>query len=129
MDDWKSIFDDMSDMDVLKLAIEAFEEEMASRKDEDFEVNDPQMDKFAAVYRFFAKTAKDNHCIIEPIKYSPKEEVGRISVHFNLLYLTPREIKEFAQIISYTSAIEIFAQVDGSVCVSVNVPNVFKKKQ
>ena len=119
----------MSDDDLLAVAFEAFDAEIASRKDEDYEVNQPQMDKFTELCRFFIRIAKDTHAKIEPIKYSPREEHGDLVVYFHLLYIYGIDVQDFTKVMSYTSAFDISAFTDGTVCMSMKVPNIFKKKQ
>lgn len=119
----------MSNEELLAFAFSCYEDEMAGRKDEDYEVNTPQMDKFAELYRFFIRISKENNCKLEPIRYSPKEEHGDLVVYFNLMYLYGNDVTEFTKVLSYASAFDISALSDGTVCMSMKIPNIFKRKQ
>ena len=119
----------ISNEDLICFAFNALKKELSGRNDEDYEVNQPQMDKYIELYRFFFRVSKEFHGVIEPIKYSPKEEHGDIVVHFNLIYLFDGSVQEFSRVMSYASAFDISATLDGVVCMSIKVPNIFKKKQ
>lgn len=119
----------MSDDEIISFAFEALNEELANRNNEDYEVNQPQMDKYTELYRFFIRIAKETHAKIEPIRYAPKEEHGDFVIYFQYFYLFDKDVQDFARVMSYTSAFDISVLTNGSVCMSMKVPNIFKKKQ
>ena len=64
----------ISNEDLICFAFNALKKELSGRNDEAYELNQPQMDKYIELYRFFFRVSKEFHGVIEPIKYSPKEE-------------------------------------------------------
>ena len=99
---------------------------MKERKDEDYVVNRPQMDKFVKVIRFFRSKTKELDGQIEEVRVVPKEEHSGLTATFIVFDLIgERQTAEFAEIVSYTSAVTIDANDKGEVCISLTVPNVF----
>lgn len=112
----------------LKQFWEIYEQELASRNSDDYEVNSEQLPKYIAAYDFFAKLAKKNGGMIEPIRLAPTEVSGGVTAYFNLFYLCDEEITQFAEIIKCAAALSIDSLVDGRVCVSFTIPKVFRHK-
>lgn len=102
--------------------------DLSQRKDEDYVVNKPQMDKLSEIMEFFHKISPVCDGKIEPIKLSPREMHGGVSATFLVFNVYGEQIEEFCRLMSYTSAISIEEHKDG-VYISVTVPNVFIKKQ
>jgi len=109
-------------------AYRIYEDMMSKRKNEDYCINDVQMQKMIDAYNFFTKVAKERHGHMEPFKIVPKEEHGYVTGHFPLFYLDADGIKEFTKILNYMSAISIDATLDGITCVSFTIPRVFVKR-
>ena len=117
----------MNDFIVAQLG-KLYEKEMASRSNEDYEPNEKQLEKFIKTMKFFQKCiaeSKDAHLEHQLI---PKETVGGLTCECYLIYLCREDIKEFAEILSWCSAITIEALEDGKVVISLTIPDVFTKK-
>lgn len=114
--------------DYLKEFWEAVDAEMASRNDSDYEVNQPQMQKLIEAYSFFKRVADTSGGTVEPFKISPKAVHGGVTAYYTLFYLTGEDLKKLASIMGNMSAISIDSMANGDVCISFNVPNVFRKK-
>jgi len=105
-----------------------YEKVMNLRDNDDFVVNQEQMDKFVEVLNFFYDTANNLNGELEPIRLEPKEENGGVTATFLLFDIYGENIQRFSKIIGYTSGITIESTVDG-VCISVTVPGVFIPKK
>lgn len=105
-----------------------YEEEMNKRNNADYEINSEQMAYLANAYRFFVKKAHDHNGKIDPFFYNPKEEVGHLDAHFYFFELSGEDLLEFSEILKHFSVITIDATLDGVTHFSINVPNVYRKK-
>ena len=114
--------------DYLKVFWEVVDAEMASRNDSDYEVNQPQMQKLIEAYSFFKRVVDTSGGSIEPFRISPKAIHGGVTAYYPLFYLNGDDLKKLATIVGNMSAISIDSMSNGDVCISYNVPNVFKKK-
>ena len=95
---------------------------------DDFLINEPQMDKFFEVVEFFTESAKECNGKLEPIKLLPKEEHGGITATFVVLDLSGDSLEKFKAVIQHASAVTFDSTTDNEVCISLTVPNVFKLK-
>ena len=101
---------------------------MSLRKDSDYVVNQPQMDKFIEVLSFFRDTTKELNGRIEPVELIPREEHGGITAEFMVFDLSGDDVQRFCSVMQHVSAIDIDAKTDGTICIAVTVPNVFIHK-
>ena len=118
----------MTEDELLKMAWKAYEEEMASRDTRDYEVNMVQFQKLIDAYSFFIKVASDCGGEVEPFRIEPTAVHGGLTAYFELLFLHGDEVEKLSQILSGVSAISIDTMVDGRVCISFTIPDVYKKK-
>ena len=114
----------MTDEEYIRRLGQIYEQIMKIKKDENYVVNQPQMNKFVEVAEFFTDLAEKGSGKVEPIVLSPREEHGGVTATFSLLYIHGEDIAKFSKIISYTSAVTIDDTTEGA-CISVTVPNVF----
>lgn len=117
----------MTDVEYIKRITQLYGAVLSLRKDDDYVVNQPQMDKFVEVLDFFMNEARENHGKIEPVNLSPKEEHGGVTATFIVFDIYGEDIQKFCKVMSYTSAITIDGTEDG-ICISVTVPEVFVQK-
>lgn len=100
-------------------------------KDEDYEVNQVQMDKLVRLYDFFIGKVNwdiDPDAYVEPLKFSPREVVGDVVAYFVVFSLSGNEVQKFCQVLSACSAFGIDGLEDGRVCIACTVPDVFVKR-
>ncbi|MCC8131433.1 MAG: hypothetical protein LUC38_10215 [Oscillospiraceae bacterium] len=116
------------DFALLMAVTEKYQEILEESDDEDFEINLPQYQKLLAVYAYFTKYIKSYGGKIEDIKLSPREEVGDITVFIPNLYLECEEVETFAKALEYGCALTIDSGDNGSFCLSMTIPSVFKEK-
>ena len=100
---------------------------MSIRKDSDFVVNQPQMDKLVDVLTFFMDTAKKLDGKVEPVKLVPREEHGGVTATFLVFDIYGDDVARFCDVMRYASAIGIDSMDEG-ICISVTIPNVFISK-
>ena len=118
----------MDDFELIKEFMEVYQQDLAQRNSDDYELNQPQVKKFLEAYRFFADSAKEHDGRIDPIRLAPAEEHGGITVYSPIYYYAGDRVETFAKILQYASAVYIDANLDGEVCLSMTIPNVFRKK-
>lgn len=115
--------------DYLREMWDEYESEMAQRHDDDYEVNDPQMRKLIETYAFFRQIAAKYNGIVDPFEIAPKKVSSGVTAHFYLFLLDGEDLKQFQTILGNFKSLSIDADMDGEVTISVNIPDVFKKKQ
>lgn len=99
------------------------------RKDDDYVINQPQMEKFVELVEFFDYLANTNNGRLEKIILKPKEEHGDLTAIFLALDIWGEDIQKFSKVLSYTSAFGLDSRGDdGEVYLYMTVPNVFIKK-
>lgn len=118
----------MSEEELLKLLMESYENEMASRNDSDYEVNEVQFRKLSNAYGFFSELVEKNNGTIEELKLTPKEVNGGITAYFTLLYVSGDDILRLSKVVGNMGTLSIDSTVDGEVCISFTIPGVFYKK-
>lgn len=104
-----------------------YEKVMSLRKDEDYVVYQPQMNKLIEVLEFFLNTAKECSGEVEPVMLSPREEHGGVTATFLVFDIYGEGIQQFCNVIRHCSVLTIDSTTDG-ICISVTVPNVFIHK-
>lgn len=107
-----------------------YQKMLNERRNEDYEVNPEQMDKFLEIYHFFgSKVDEEYDDGIEPIYIEPKEEHGGLNVGFCVFDVHGDEIGKLAKLISYCSAISIDVVDESQICISMTIPNIYKRKE
>ncbi len=105
-----------------------YEKVLSLRENDDYVINQPQMDKLVEVVDFFLDTARECNGEVEPVKLIPKEEHGDVTATFIVFDIYGDAIQRFCDVIKHTSAITIDVAENDKVCISVTVPNVFVPK-
>ena len=115
--------------DIIVYFAKLYEQILANRRNEDYEVNPVQMERFLAILRFFrGKVDPEFDEGFEPFHLEAKEECGGFSADFCVFDLYGTEIQEFARLISYCSALSIDARTESQICISLTVPNIFIRR-
>jgi len=114
--------------EIIRLFALMYEAEMSNRRNEDYEVNPEQMDKFLELLHFLRnKVDPEFDDGIEPFHLEAKEEHGGFSARFCVLDLHGEEVIEFSRLISHCSAVSIDASNDSQMCISMTVPEIFRR--
>ena len=101
-----------------------YEKVLSLRDDDNYVINQPQMDKLIEVLNFFLDAAQKCNGKVEPVKLTPRAEHGGVTATFLVFDIYGEDIQKYCKVMSYTSAITIDATEDG-ICMSVTVPEVF----
>lgn len=101
-----------------------YEKVLSLRNDDDYAINQPQMDKLIEVLNFFLDAAQKCDGKVEPVKLTPRAEHGGVTATFVVFDIYGDDIQRYCDVMRHTSAITIDATEDG-ICISVTVPEVF----
>ncbi len=119
----------MSNEEYVKRLGILYDKVLSLRKDEDYVVNQPQMDKLVEVLDFFLDAAERLDGSVEPVALQPREEHGGVTATFLVFDLAGEQVTRFCDVMRNCSAIGIDTTVNGEVCISCTVPQVFVHKR
>lgn len=114
----------MNNLENIKHITQLYGAVLNLRKDDDYVVNKPQMDKFIEMLEFFINIVYKNKGYVEPIKLLPKAEHGGVTASFIVLDIYGDDIQKYCKIMSYASAITIDGTENG-ICISATIPEIF----
>lgn len=115
-------------LEFLSLAQEIYEKALASRNDEDYEVNSVQMRKYETAISFFKKLADEGHGVLEESILSPKRQNATLEFYVNPLLLYDENVTQFAKILGYACSLSFNKEPDDTICIGMVIPDVFTKK-
>ena len=118
----------MTDEEFCALFGKSYFDYIEGLRDDDFEINQPQWLKMLRVLNYFYHLAKASNGTIEPCEVMPRGKHGGVTAYFTVVDIKSNDIPKFCEALMNTSAITIDATLDGQVCISVSVPNVFIPK-
>lgn len=121
----------LTDEEFVAMVGAVYEQVRRTKRNSDYVVNQPQMDKFNEILAYFArKAAEYEGDEIQSISLEPIDECGDLTARFLVFSVNGEEaIQEFCKIISYCSAFDIDSIVPEGICISITVPRVFVEKQ
>lgn len=105
-----------------------YQKYLAKEKNEDYEINFSQLEKFADIMNFFKDILPLNGGKIEEVHLVPKEVRGDLIAKFLVLDLYFDQIQRFCDVMRGASTLSIDSTTDGNVCISISVNNVYRKK-
>lgn len=114
----------MTNEEYVKRLGQLYDKVLSLRDDDDFVINQPQMDKLIEVLNFFLDTAEKSNGKVEPVKLVPRAEHGGVTATFVVFDIYGEDIQKYCDVMRHTSAITIDGTEDG-ICISVTVPEVF----
>lgn len=97
--------------------------------DADYEINQPQLDKLFAIVAFFIKTAKKYGGSVSPMELQPNRRCGGVTARFITFDIFGKDVQTFCEVMKEVSAFTICSTNDEEICISINVPDVFRKKE
>lgn len=100
---------------------------MDLRKDDDYVVNQPQMDHLMKIVEFFIDAANEQGGKVQPLKLIPREERGGVTASFVVFDIFGEQVLRFCDVMRNASAISIDGGED-CIYISCTVPNVFIHK-
>lgn len=98
---------------------------MSLRKDSDYVVNQPQMDKLIRVIDFFEDAAKSLDGKVDQVSLIPSQTSGDVTAYYPVFYIHSEMVERFCDVMRGCSAISIDPTASGEVCFSCTVPRVF----
>ena len=114
--------------ELLTEAYRLYQEEIESRRPENYEVYLLNMSKLMCAYGFLSQIAAEHDGSVEELKFDRRETSGGITAYFTVLDLKGEELSEFRRLIGEAHALSIDALIDGTICLSMTFTDVFKKK-
>lgn len=116
--------------EIIRMFAQLYQAEMDRRRNDDYEVNPEQMDKFLVLLYYFQNKADGEYDDgIEPFHLEAKEECGGFNARFCVFDIHGEEVTEFARLISYCSAVSIDASNESQICISMTVPEIFRERR
>ena len=104
-----------------------YQEELASRNDSDYAIDEVQFTKLLRAYEFFSEIAKRDNGELEDVNLQPRMVNGGITAYFTVFYISGDELRAFSEIVGTMSGFSIDTTLDGRACISFTIPGVFKK--
>lgn len=101
---------------------------LSLRKDSDYVVNQPQMDRLVELLDYFLTKAKVLDGEVQKVNLKPAEIHGGVTAHFLVFDTHGEDVQKFCKVLSYCSAIGIDALESGDVCIDCTIPDVFIPK-
>lgn len=98
---------------------------MSLRKDSNYVVNQPQMDKLVKVIDFFEDAAKSLEGKVNKVDLVPAQTSGDVTALFPVFYIHSDMVERFCDAMRGCSAISIDPTASEQVCFSCTVPRVF----
>lgn len=98
---------------------------MELRKDSNYVVNQPQMDKLIKVIDFFEDAAKELDGEVKKISIIPSQTSGDVTAYYPVFYIHSEMIERYCDAMRGCSAISIDPTMNEQVCFSCTVPRVF----
>ncbi|MFA6867356.1 MAG: hypothetical protein WCR54_07555 [Clostridia bacterium] len=118
----------MKKLDFLIPIMKQYEIYLSKEKNEDYEINPEQFDKFRELFLQFEQITKNCDGIFKPIQMIPKELHGYLTATFIVFNIYGSDLLNFSKALSNASAISI--DITGKkVEIDIVVPNIFRKKQ
>lgn len=115
----------MNNIKYVKTLSEMYKTALSLKENDDYVINQSQMDKLIETIDFFSNIAKKCDGEMKPVNLIPKEECGGVEFESIVFDIIGEEIEALCKILSYSSAFGIDSTVDGRVCLSVTIPKVF----
>lgn len=105
-----------------------YEQLMSEEKDDDYVINPPQAEKFKNLVEFLAKEVELQHGSMDKIELVPKEKRGDVLVYFTDFTIRGSKVRQACELLSECSVFGVDSLIDGKVCISCTIPNVFVHK-
>ena len=104
------------------------EEYLRETSDEDYRPNPPQALAFTTLVCRLKALAQETDGTVEPIHLVPRLGCGDVTAVLPILNLSGKALQKLCHALRYASAVTVDALIDGNICISLTVPDVFIKK-
>lgn len=115
----------LSDEDFVAQIGAVYEQVHEARKNDEYVVNQPQMEKFDELLRFFVRKASEFGDKITKVNVDPINSSGCLTAHFIVLCVSGSEVAEFCKVMSYCSSFDIGSVRPDGITISCAVPDVY----
>lgn len=113
-----------------KIAIEEIGKEILNMEkgNKEYTENPNQMSKYHYAKGFFIKYLRENDGKLQT--YENKGDISNgLTFTKNIIDLTGIDLWRFANSLRFASALTIDSTIDGQICVSLTIPNVYTKER
>lgn len=114
----------MTNEEYVKRLGKLYDKILSLRNDDDYAINQSQMDKLIEVLNFFLDATQKCTGKVEPVNLSPRAEHGGVTATFIVFDIYGEDVQRYCDVMRHTSAITIDSTSEG-ICISVTVPEVF----
>lgn len=114
-----------NDNEVFERVGKVYQQYLNSVSEADFKINKHQLNEFLKVLSFFVDAAEQMDGNIQVAEIRPKDTVGWVSATFMVFNITGDDMARFCNVVRSCSAITIDSMVDGRICISCTIPEVF----
>lgn len=118
----------MTDEEFVRRVAMIHEHLLKLRKDSDYVVNQPQMDRLVALLDYFIKKTQALCGKVDKVDLKPAELHGGVTANFLVFDSHGQDVQEFCRVLSYCSSVGIDSLSNGDICISCTIPNVFVPK-
>ncbi len=119
----------LSNEEFFRFCMKFYFQELSKHKDDEYEVNQPQMEKLLDILGFFLENARENGGHVEPVELIPHVQSGGVNAKFQVFDVYGKDVQKFCKVLSYASCFSMDVTDDDKVYISVGVPNVFVPKE
>ena len=118
----------MDDFEFAKRFQGGLEKYLQETSDEDFTLNPPQALAFSTLVCRLKALAQKTDGTVEPIHLVPRLGYGDVTAYLPLLALQGEEVHKLCCALRCATAVTVDALIDGNICISITVPDVFIEK-
>lgn len=127
------MLDDLGGMaidDLIAKSMKLYDEEIASRDDNDYEINPEQWKNLLDAYEFLHGIAEAQNGKVDPLDLRPRQEYADIRYTGRVFDLSGEmEVIEFCRKFLNASAFGVDSLTDGRICIEATFRDVFVPKQ
>ena len=115
--------------DLIAESMRLYDEEIASRDDDDYEINPEQWKNLLDAYEFLHGIAETQNGKVDPLNLKPRQGFADIRYTGRIFDLSGEmEVIEFCRKFLNASAFGVDSLADGRICIEATFRNVFVRK-
>lgn len=118
----------LTDEEYLARVGRLYQKVLSFRKNDDYTVNQTQMDALLKVVDFFLGLANSLDGQVQRVDLNPAEEFGGVTATFLVFQVSGNKVIEFCNVMRACSCIGIDTLENGDICIDCTIPNVFVRK-
>lgn len=98
---------------------------LAEEDNSNYVANGEQAEKYCDMVKFLSHIAKSTVGGSITVECEPKGQHGYVNATFPVFDLSGEQVAQFATLLAGASAFDVDSLKDGSVCLSITIPNVY----